>query len=55
MKQHRSIIEPIEADAFIASVAREFRADMQLAELALSRASADPELAKYIEYFDFPR
>ena len=42
MKQPPPIIEPIEADAFIASVMRAFTADMQLAELALTRATTDP-------------
>jgi predicted outer membrane protein len=42
MKQPRPIIEPIEADAFMASVIRDFTADGQLAELALTRATTDP-------------
>jgi predicted outer membrane protein len=42
MKQSGPTIEPIAADAFMASVIRDFTADAQLAELALSRASADP-------------
>lgn len=42
MNQPRPTIEPIEADAFIASVMREFTADVQLAELALTRATTDP-------------
>ena len=42
MKQPRPIIEPIEADAFVASAMGEFTADAQLAELALARAAADP-------------
>jgi predicted outer membrane protein len=42
MKQPRPTIEPIEADDFVVSVIREFKADMQLAELALSRATTDP-------------
>jgi predicted outer membrane protein len=42
MKQSRPTIEPIEAGAFIASVTNAFTADMQLAELALSRATTDP-------------
>jgi predicted outer membrane protein len=42
VKQPQSIIEPIEADAFMASVMREFTADAQLAELALTRATTDP-------------
>jgi predicted outer membrane protein len=52
MKQTPPIIEPIEADAFIASVTREFTADMQLAELALTRATTDPvrTMATHISY-----
>jgi predicted outer membrane protein len=42
MKPSRPIIEPIETDVFMASVMREFTADAQLAELALTRAAADP-------------
>jgi predicted outer membrane protein len=42
MKEPHSIIEPIEADAFMAAVMREFTADAQLAELALTRATTDP-------------
>ena len=41
MKQPRPPIEPIEADAFIASVTNAFTADMQLAELALTRTTTD--------------
>ena len=42
MKQSPPIIEPIEPDVFVASVMREFTADVKLAELALSRATSDP-------------
>jgi putative membrane protein len=42
MKPSRPIIEPIEADVFMASVMREFTADAQLAALALTRAASDP-------------
>jgi len=42
MKQSRPIIEPIEADVFMASVMREFMADLHLAELALTRATTGP-------------
>jgi len=42
MKQPASTIEPIEPDVFMASVMREFTADIQLAALALTRAGADP-------------
>jgi predicted outer membrane protein len=41
MKRSGPTIEPIEADVFMSSVAREFTADSQLAELALTRAAAD--------------
>ena len=42
MKQPGPIIEPIEASAFVASVMREFTADRDLADLALTRATTDP-------------
>ena len=42
MKQSDPTIVPMEADVFMASVMREFTADIQLAELALTRATADP-------------
>ena len=42
MKQTGTTLEPIEADVFMASVMKEFTADSQLAELALTRATADP-------------
>lgn len=42
MNYRPPILEPIEVDVFVASVMREFTADMQLAELALARATSDP-------------
>jgi predicted outer membrane protein len=42
MRQRPPIIEPIEADVFVASAMREFTADVRLAELALARATTDP-------------
>lgn len=41
MKRSRPIIEPIEAQAFIASAMGEFMSDVRLAELALVRGSSE--------------